>query len=252
MAMTLSEIRRESAALFDQHRAVITSEGSPGAINSAIEAFAAELGAKSVRHIPVVADDDGLYGWCSDGVLAKVEKAGGRPVFGWCIWEWPGAFWTAEFHCVWESPKGDLFDITPKPQGETQIAFAPDYSLPPQFNFDNRPTNRRKRLREQLDTLAIAQEALGNLKPSKRDYEARRAAKAGMPLLDWMQQKVPLDPVVPLIDEVLAATGQEEVERDHLGKGGGAFTATPTYLAALRRKVLALKALKLALAAARD
>jgi hypothetical protein len=249
MNMTIDEIRAESRTLFNQQKAISAhvSETTPVNIASLLVDFASTLTSCPPRFVDVVDDPDGLFGWCSDGVAEKVKTAGGSPVFGWCIWEWAGVMWTAEFHCVWKSAAGELVDITPKPQGETQIVFAPDENIPPDFDFDTRPGNRRQRSRQQVDTLAVAREKLGNLKPGQLSYETARAARAGIPVEQWMAVKVPLDPVVELIDRAIAATEAEETERDRLGAGGGTFVASSTYLSAAKAKHEVLMALKSAL-----
>lgn len=122
------------------------SETTPSALTPIILAFARNhLGGDPV-YIPVVDDSHGLYGWCSDGVQQKILADGGGPVFGWTIWEWPEVLLTAEFHAVWQNLDGDMVDITPKPGSETSILFVPDKSYPADFDFDQRPRNRRTRL----------------------------------------------------------------------------------------------------------
>jgi hypothetical protein len=46
-------------------------------------------------------------------VAKAVSAGGGRIIFGWSIWEWPGVYLEAEHHAVYEDAKGDWFDITP-------------------------------------------------------------------------------------------------------------------------------------------
>lgn len=51
---------------------------------------------------------------CFQNVRNKVEKEGGRIVFGWAIWEWPNVYLEAEHHAVYEGPdSGEWLDITP-------------------------------------------------------------------------------------------------------------------------------------------
>jgi hypothetical protein len=59
-------------------------------------------------------------------VDAKVERDGGSSVHGWRIWEWPHVLVEAEFHAVWQSPGGELVEISPPPDRETTILFVPD------------------------------------------------------------------------------------------------------------------------------
>jgi hypothetical protein len=76
-------------------------ETTPSIISTAVVAFATELGG-AAQFVPVINDQCGLFGWCSDGVEEKVRNEGGKISFGWSIWEWPNILLTAEFHSVWE------------------------------------------------------------------------------------------------------------------------------------------------------
>jgi len=51
-------------------------------------------------------------------------------IVGWQIWEWPDVLAEAEYHAVWESPKGEWLDITPKDDGVDRILFLPDHGRP--------------------------------------------------------------------------------------------------------------------------
>ncbi|MFT2157590.1 hypothetical protein [Pseudomonas putida] len=65
---------------------------------------------------------------CFHNVDTHVESFGGRSVIGWQVWEWPGVFVEAEFHAAWETPEGNLVDITPKADQEKETLFIPDSS----------------------------------------------------------------------------------------------------------------------------
>ena len=65
---------------------------------------------------------------CYINVQKKVERDGGKQQFGWIIWETPLVMLEAEFHSVWVSLCGDLFDVTPKPDMEESILFLPDFT----------------------------------------------------------------------------------------------------------------------------
>lgn len=45
---------------------------------------------------------------------------------GWQLWEWPHVLVEAEFHAVWQSPQGQMIDLTPKPHQESTVLFVPD------------------------------------------------------------------------------------------------------------------------------
>jgi hypothetical protein len=178
-------------------------ETTPSAITEPIKAFAATLGSEGPRYVPVAADPLGLYGWCSDGVLERMKESGGSIRFGWIIWEWPGVLLTGEFHAVWVDPAGQLIDITPKPHAETRIVFVPDQSYFENFDFDDRPLNRRWRLYEPADPSAEIAEHIARMKPAQRAYEKKRAAKAHVTLEQSLWNKRPPDPFATLVDDLI-------------------------------------------------
>lgn len=245
--MNLEEKKRASAVHLAEHRAQVGTihETNPAELTPELVAFCAELSSDPPLVVPVVDDPHGLYGWCVDGVQSKVAAEGGRPVFGWCVWEWPGVMWNAEFHCVWESPSGELLDITPKPQFESEIVFAPDRSRGPDFNFDLRPGNRRHRIRPDVDVAAVAAGLIAQMGDGQRRYEERRASKAGLDLTAWMERKVPADPLVGLIDDVIRACGEHETYVDEIGPaGGGTFNADARLLELMRARYFAITRLQ--------
>lgn len=143
-------------------------------------------------------------------MLEKISHDGGSILFGWTIWEWPGVLLTAEFHAVWVSPNGDRFDITPKPQKETEIAFVPDTSYPSNFGFDERPTNRRLRTYPDQDLKPLVLAKIGQLKPKQCDYETSRALRANQTLEDWIASKIARDPVPGMIDRFITLCNARE------------------------------------------
>lgn len=64
-------------------------------------------------------------GQCHVNVYHRVREHGGQRVNGWLVWE-SVMFSECEFHCVWQSPDGDLIDITPRRDREVTILFLPD------------------------------------------------------------------------------------------------------------------------------
>lgn len=59
-------------------------------------------------------------------VADKVAADGGRCVFGWAIWEFPGVLIEAEFHAVWEGDDGTQLDVAARPLMFPVITFLPD------------------------------------------------------------------------------------------------------------------------------
>lgn len=65
-------------------------------------------------------------GFCHANVLHHVKHHGGNQVCGWMIWE-GASFVEAEFHSVWQNGEdGELLDITPRVDGESEVLFLPD------------------------------------------------------------------------------------------------------------------------------
>jgi hypothetical protein len=240
MAMNINDIRAASRRELAEQRAEAhnVSETTPAETTPAVTSFAISLGGEEPRYVPVIDDTHGLYGWCSDGVTQKILADGGNPVFGWTIWEWPKALLTAEFHCVWKSPEGDLFDITPKPKEEGRILFVPDTSYPDDFDFDKRPRNRRVRIYQGQDRSIQADVLLDELSGAKRAYEERRSAKAGVSLHDWLMRKVPADKVESAIDDLIDACNQFEEHFDSLG-ASGLVQADDKFIALAKRRMAA-------------
>jgi hypothetical protein len=78
------------------------------------------------RYVPVRPASGARPSFCHANVALQVRRAGGKLRHGWTIWEEPGQFLVAEFHSIWESPSGELVDITPHVDGERTIMFLPD------------------------------------------------------------------------------------------------------------------------------
>lgn len=99
---------------------------------------------------------------CHLNVAHRVKHHGGEPVRGWMIWT-SIQFTEGEFHSVWRSPEGDLFDVTPRCDGEDTIVFVPDPAskVEPRGNGALLPANRT--------TIPFMPYAVGGM-PSDRFY----------------------------------------------------------------------------------
>lgn len=62
---------------------------------------------------------------CVNIVDEKILQFGGLSVLGWQLWESPYLI-EAEFHAVWQTPDGELKDITPKEGNIARILFLAD------------------------------------------------------------------------------------------------------------------------------
>ena len=78
---------------------------------------------------------------CFPIVEDYIRTHSGRSVFGWSLWEMPTLFVEAEFHAVWQSPDGNLLDISPKPKPSERILFLPD----PAREYKGRQVNNVRR-----------------------------------------------------------------------------------------------------------
>lgn len=83
-------------------------------------------GTRQPVYVPVKPEAGGEYNECFRNVKSKVERDGGNIQFGWAIWEWPRVFLEAECHAVWESPGGELIDISPRSDAERKVLFLAD------------------------------------------------------------------------------------------------------------------------------
>jgi hypothetical protein len=64
---------------------------------------------------------------CFLNIARHAERHGGQAVSGWMAWTDPHArYLYLVAHSVWQTPGGDLLDITPQRDGETSVLFAPD------------------------------------------------------------------------------------------------------------------------------
>jgi hypothetical protein len=102
--------------------------------------------------------------------------------------------------------------VTEKPDGETEIAFAADLSYGPGMDFQHdRPENQRWRLYPSQDREALVAARLGSLKPVQIEYETRRAEAKRVPLSQWLDSRIAVDPVPALIDEFFAIAAERDL-----------------------------------------
>lgn len=103
---------------------------TPAEISSEITLLCEEIFPKG--DLPVLVQCEPIPGAptreCFPLVEEKIRQAGGEIVYGWCIWELPSVFVEAEFHAVWRSPGGQLWDIAPKLEPTKSILFFQDDS----------------------------------------------------------------------------------------------------------------------------
>ena len=241
--LTYAEMKRLSEKQLHHDASQVVDESTPPNISNAVKLFSTQLGGDPVVEVPVVRDQYGLYGWCSDGVREKIKHDGGSILFGWSIWEWPKVLLTGEFHAIWISPDGNNLDITPKPQGEATILFVPDRSYLADFDFEKRPGNRRYRLYRAADPSDDISRKIKSMKTSQREYETRRALKVGLTLEQWFLGKQPIDPMPSLIDEFIEVCANQETKLDAL-PGYGLIAPDREFIEKTRRRLFLLARIK--------
>lgn len=99
----------------------------PKKVDSSVLEFCGRLspGAKPV-FVEVRAERISKLLDCHLNVDRKVERNGGRNVFGWQISEIPDVCLEAQFHSIWETPDKMLVDITPEEFKQNRILFVED------------------------------------------------------------------------------------------------------------------------------
>jgi hypothetical protein len=134
-----------------------------------------------------------------------------------------------------------LVDITPKPAGERRIAFVPDASYSADFNFDDRPGNQRANVVPRVDKAALATQRLQQMKPSQREYEAKRAISKGLSVQAWLESKIS-EPLHAAVNDFLGATADAEKHLEETRDiGGGLAVGSKELIQAQTRKVSALR-----------
>lgn len=81
------------------------------------------------EYVPVAVQEWSRPRECFPNVERMVQEHGGQQINGWAIWQWANILVEAEAHSVWQSLEGELIDITPHDNGETEILFLPDAGM---------------------------------------------------------------------------------------------------------------------------
>jgi hypothetical protein len=213
------------------------TETTPARISNEITEFAAQLdGCTSPEWVPVMPLPDGEVGCCHRNVAKMIAVNGGVPVNGWCVWEYAALYLTAEFHAVWRTPEGQLFCLTPKPDGEQHILFVPTPTYGPDFDFHNKRPHAQ-RVRTYQPTPVAIKTLIESLTDSQRKYESRRAEAKNMSLPQWLAAKRSADALAPAIDAFLATS--DELDRMLVPHALGRWCAEPERYAAVQKRKLA-------------
>ncbi len=81
------------------------------------------------EYVSVEVQEWSLPSECFPNVWQMVQEQGGQQVNGWAIWQWANMLVEAEAHSVWQSPEGELIDITQHANGENEILFLRDDNM---------------------------------------------------------------------------------------------------------------------------
>jgi hypothetical protein len=184
-------------------------ETTPPAIAGPVLALCEDLATLAPLYLDVSPAPGARFGWCSSNVLKQCRDVGGRPIYGWLVWEERGLYLNAEFHCVWHDGT-ELRDITPTQEGETCVLFAPDPRYGADFDFTQRPNNRRFRSYGWDEREPLVRAKLAEASAPALGYKRRRAEKKGVTVRQTILSSLPRDPLEMLIDEFLFAFGRTD------------------------------------------
>jgi hypothetical protein len=103
----------------------VSNSNTPQTISKQVNRLISKLNLKAPPvYVKVQPEPWAIVNECFPNVERKVLSNGGKMLCGWQIWEWPNVMIEAEFHAIWQNPKGDWVDITPKQDEEQTILFA--------------------------------------------------------------------------------------------------------------------------------
>jgi hypothetical protein len=122
-------------------------------------------------YVPVRPIPGGSPNECFANVDTVVQLRGGSAVVGWALWEWRSVIIEAEFHSVWQAPSGELLDVSPRLDEETEILFLPD---PTRVWNGQQVNNRRRALRDDpivREFISVADRIFGVLNTGTRANE---------------------------------------------------------------------------------
>lgn len=100
--------------------------GPPETIDAATRAFCATISPAEPVYVPVHPEPWAKFIHCFENSETQAARHGGAAAYGWAIWRWPGRYFEAEHHAVWQAPDGSLTDITPQTGNPPRILFLPD------------------------------------------------------------------------------------------------------------------------------
>lgn len=105
---------------------------TPSSVSDEVRRFCERVvPGQEAKYVPVSPAHGAEAHNCFINVERVIAANGGEIAYGWIIWEGK-VLWDAEFHGCWVPPDNwlggtiKMLDVTPKPDGESQILFLPD------------------------------------------------------------------------------------------------------------------------------
>ena len=215
-------------------------ETSPFRLTPNIAAFSATIADASPMFVEVTPTRGARAGWCFANVAKAIEREGGVAVHGWTIWSCPGLWNSAEFHVIHKTVDGQFRDVTPKPDGERDIAFAPDARFAADFDFYGRPNNVRERTLCTEGREEFVSGKLAEFSAARLDYETDKARRKGLTITQSVGAKMKgRDSFERLVDEFLEEVG--EIEAMLLPTPEGMVCRDPRRMNELHRRAAAVE-----------
>jgi hypothetical protein len=185
-----------------------------------------QLGLTDILLVPVhPIENSDPKNYTSNIAHAMLENAG-RPVFGYRILTSP-LYVVAEFYAMLKTDTG-LIDLTPNDRGESFSVFVPDYDIPPDFDYLDRPVTRRYSTYEAPSRKQRVAAEIAAMAPRRVAADRSRATNLGLSLEDMVSLQLVPDPLEASLDlfiecseeleglTMAAMDGREAIDVKHL------------------------------------
>jgi hypothetical protein len=167
-----------------------------------------ELGLPNVLLVPVHPIENANSTNYVENIARAMLVESGRPVFGRRLRTTP--LWVvAEFYAMFKTDTG-LVDVTPNNRGEHFVVFAPDYDIPPDFDYLDRPVTRRISTYQAPARRERVAAEIEAMEPRLLAAERRRAADLGLTLEDKLSLHLVADPLETRLDVYFECCDQLE------------------------------------------
>jgi len=198
-----------------------------------------ELGCPEIRLVPVHPIEDAHPTNYVENIARRMLTEQGRPLFGYRLRK-SALFVVAEFYAVFMDGTR-LIDVTPNTRGDSFVAFAPDYDIPPDFDYLERPVIKRFSTYTPPSRMQLVAAEIAAMEPRRLASERRRATEVGLTLEDKLSLVLVPDMLERCLDLYLEAL--EEMEKSTIVETGGRGSVDPKHLEFLHRRKSTLEAL---------